>query len=167
MENALQAKPRDVRQQYEKQIYQLQAAYGEAMLELHARKKLKEWLERCESWFGAYMSSYGLQQEFITPHCPQQNGMVERLIRTLKEQCTHRYRFESLQHANRVLSDWIQFYNEQRPHQALGMKTPTEVYRLSLWLVQKVLGHYIHLLASELVRRCRWAPKVQGWARLL
>jgi putative transposase len=31
-----------------------------------------------------------------------------------------------------VLSDWIQFYNEQRPHQALGMKTPTEVYRLSL-----------------------------------
>ena len=41
MENALQAKPRDVRQQYEKQIYQLQAAYGEAMLELHARKNRK------------------------------------------------------------------------------------------------------------------------------
>ena len=82
--------------------------------------------------YTALVSSYGLQQEFITPHCPQQNGMVERLIRTLKEQCTHRYRFESLQHANRVLSDWIQFYNEQRPHQALGMKTPTEVYRLSL-----------------------------------
>ena len=78
------------------------------------------------------MSSYGLKQEFITPHCPQQNGMVERLIRTIKEQCIHRYRFESLQHANRVLSDWIQFYNERRPHQALGMKTPTEVYRLSL-----------------------------------
>nr|WP_238692476.1 DDE-type integrase/transposase/recombinase [Xanthomonas oryzae] len=29
----------------------------------------------------------GLKQEFITPHCPQQNGMVERVIRTLKEQC--------------------------------------------------------------------------------
>ncbi len=25
--------------------------------------------------------SYGLKQEFITPHCPQQNGMVERVIR--------------------------------------------------------------------------------------
>ena len=34
--------------------------------------------------------SYGLKQEFITPHCPQQNGMVERVIRTLKEQCAHR-----------------------------------------------------------------------------
>ncbi|PJK08159.1 transposase [Lysobacteraceae bacterium NML120232] len=37
--------------------------------------------------------SYGLKQEFITPHCPQQNGMVERFIRTLKEQCVHRHRF--------------------------------------------------------------------------
>ena len=42
MENALRAKPQDVRQQYEKQINQLQAAYGEAMLELRARKKLAE-----------------------------------------------------------------------------------------------------------------------------
>ena len=31
MENALRAKPRDVRQQYEKQIHQLQAAYGRNM----------------------------------------------------------------------------------------------------------------------------------------
>ena len=57
--------------------------------------------------------------------------MVERLIRTIKEQCVHRcyrHRFESLQHANRVLSDWIQFYNEVRPHQALDMKTSAEAY---------------------------------------
>lgn len=38
---------------------------------------------------------YGLKQEFITPHRPQRNGMVERLIRTLKEQCVHRHRFEN------------------------------------------------------------------------
>ena len=49
MENALRAKPQDVRQQYEKQINQLQAAYGEALLELRARKKLAEWLERDEN----------------------------------------------------------------------------------------------------------------------
>ena len=75
--------------------------------------------------------SYGLQQEFITPHCPQQNGMVERVIRTLKEQCAHRHRFESQQHAIRVIGDWIQFYNHRRPHQALGMKTPAEAYALA------------------------------------
>jgi len=75
--------------------------------------------------------SYGLKQEFITPHCPQQNGMVERLIRTVKEQCVHRHRFESCQHANRVLGDWIYFYNNRRPHQALGMRTPADTYRLA------------------------------------
>ena len=75
--------------------------------------------------------SYGLKQEFITPHCPQQNGMVERVIRTLKEQCLHRNRFESQQNAMRVIGDWISFYNNRRPHQALGMKTPAEAYKLA------------------------------------
>ena len=52
--------------------------------------------------------SYGLQQEFITPHCPQQNGMIER-----------------------VIGEWIRFYNTRRPHQALGMKTPAIAYALA------------------------------------
>lgn len=34
--------------------------------------------------YTALVRSYGLQQEFILPHCPQKNGMVERVIRTLK-----------------------------------------------------------------------------------
>src|SRR5690606_14096805 len=86
--------------------------------------------------------SYGLQQEFITPHCPQQNGMVERVIRTLKEQCAHRHRFESQQHALRVIGDWIQSYNHRRPHQALGRRTPAESYALAACPVQEVRGRY-------------------------
>lgn len=69
--------------------------------------------------------------------------MVERVIRTIKEQCVHRHRFESQQHATRVVGDWIQFYNHRRPHQALGMKTPAEAYALAAWPVQKTLGHYM------------------------
>lgn len=81
--------------------------------------------------YTALVRSYGLKQEFITPHCPQQNGMVERVIRTLKEQCVHRQRFESLAHATRAIGDWIQFYNNRRPHQALAMRTPAEIFRLA------------------------------------
>jgi putative transposase len=81
--------------------------------------------------YTALVRSYGLKQEFITPHCPQQNGMIERVIRTLKEQCVHRHRFETLQHASRVIGDWIGFYNTRRPHQALGMKTPAEAFALA------------------------------------
>ncbi len=76
------------------------------------------------------LRSYGLQQEFITPHCPEQNGLVERVIRTIKEQCVHRQRFETLQHAARVLGDWIGFYNHRRPHQALKMKTPNQAFEM-------------------------------------
>src|SRR5580765_2913660 len=45
LENALRAKPLDVREQYERQRKELQEAYGEAMLELRARKKLESLLE--------------------------------------------------------------------------------------------------------------------------
>lgn len=81
--------------------------------------------------FTALVRSYGLRQEFITPHSPEQNGLVERVIRTLKEQCVHRHRFESLQHASRLIGDWIHFYNHRRPHQALKMRTPAEAFALA------------------------------------
>ncbi len=45
MENALRAKPEDVREQYERQLQELQQAYGEAMQELRARKKLQALLD--------------------------------------------------------------------------------------------------------------------------
>ena len=44
MENALRANPQDVREQYERQLKDLQEAYGEAMLELRARIKLQSLL---------------------------------------------------------------------------------------------------------------------------
>jgi putative transposase len=76
------------------------------------------------------VKSYGLQQEFITPHCPEQNGLVERVIRTIKEQCVRRQRFETLQYASRVIGDWIGFYNQKRPHQALKMLTPNQAFKM-------------------------------------
>ena len=44
MENALRAKPLEIRDEYERQLKELQEAYGEAMLELRARKKLQSLL---------------------------------------------------------------------------------------------------------------------------
>jgi len=44
MENALRTKPLEVREEYERQLKALQEAYGEAMLELRARRKLQSLL---------------------------------------------------------------------------------------------------------------------------
>ena len=60
--------------------------------------------------YTALVKSHGLQQEFITPNGSEQNGMVERVIRTLNESCAPRDRFESLQHASRVIGGWTDFH---------------------------------------------------------
>ena len=49
MENVLKATPQDIEQQYQKNIDELHAAYGEAMLELKFRKKLQALLESQEN----------------------------------------------------------------------------------------------------------------------
>ena len=57
--------------------------------------------------------------------------MMERLIRSLKEQCVHRQRFESLAHADRAIGNWIGFYDNKRSNQALGMRTPAAAFELA------------------------------------
>ncbi len=69
--------------------------------------------------------------------------MVERVIRTLKEQCVHRHRFETQQHVSPVRAEWVLFYNQRRPHQALGMKPPVMAYALAARPAQKTVGHHM------------------------
>ncbi|WP_275041273.1 integrase core domain-containing protein [Luteibacter sp. 9133] len=61
------------------------------------------------------------------------------------------HRFESLTHAMRAIGGWIDFYNHQRPHLALRMKTPAQAYALAARPVQEVVGHYTCAGASSTV----------------
>lgn len=70
--------------------------------------------------------NYGLEQEFITPYTPEQNGVIERFFRTLKEECVWQHLFTSFEEANRIIKEWIVWYNESRPHQALGYLSPQQ-----------------------------------------
>jgi len=55
------------------------------------------------------VKDYGLSQEFITPYTPEQNGVVERVFRTLKEECVWMYRFKSIEGAeNRRMGSEVQ-----------------------------------------------------------
>jgi len=67
---------------------------------------------------------YRLPQEFITPYTPEQNGMIERWFRSLKEECVWQQHFQSFAEARRAIHAWIAWYNEERPHQALGYRSP-------------------------------------------
>ena len=58
---------------------------------------------------------------------PQTQGKIERFHRTMKAEAL-RTTPANLKQAERLLSDWRWQYNEFRPHEALGMKTPASVY---------------------------------------
>ena len=70
---------------------------------------------------------YRLPQEFITPYTPEQNGMIERWFRSLKEECVWQHQFADFTEAERAIRRWIRWYNEERPHQALGYRSPRHV----------------------------------------
>ena len=66
----------------------------------------------------------GIEQIFIKPHFPWQNGKVERLNRTLQTEWAYRQVFTSNAHRAAALAPWLQHYNTQRRHSALGGLPP-------------------------------------------
>lgn len=72
----------------------------------------------------------GISIERIKPGHPQQNGRHERMHRTLKAEATRPACMNFLQQQDRFDS-FIKEFNEERPHEALGMKFPAELYSQS------------------------------------
>ena len=72
----------------------------------------------------------GIGIERIKPGNPQQNGRHERMHLTLKKEATKPPGKNFLQQQDKF-DQFIEYYNRQRPHQALGMKYPAEIYEPS------------------------------------
>ncbi|MFI5608968.1 IS481 family transposase [Amycolatopsis sp. NPDC051903] len=69
-------------------------------------------------------AEHGIRQKFIKPHCPWQNGTVERLNRTLQTEWACRQAFASNTERTAALAPWLEHYNTQRRHSALGGHPP-------------------------------------------
>ena len=72
----------------------------------------------------------GIQIERIRPGHPEQNGRHERMHLTLKTEATKPAAANALQQQARF-DRFIHRYNQERPHQALGMKVPADLYARS------------------------------------
>lgn len=66
----------------------------------------------------------GVHHHRIEPGRPMDNGRIERLNRSLREDVLDFWTFESLRTLNGELSAWRERYNGTHPHTALGYKTP-------------------------------------------
>ena len=69
----------------------------------------------------------GIELQRIKPGQPQQNGRHERMHLTLKREATKPASFNFLQQQERF-EQFVEVYNQQRPHQALGGAYPGELY---------------------------------------
>jgi putative transposase len=84
-------------------------------------------LSQLSVWF----VKLGIYPELIEPGQPQQNGVHERMHRTLKQEATIPPA-GSLRAQQRKLDRFREEFNRERPHEALGMKRPAEVYQASM-----------------------------------
>lgn len=59
---------------------------------------------------------------------PQTQGKIERFHRAMNQELLKHYTPANIQDAERVFDAWRDSYNNRRPHEALGMKCPADVY---------------------------------------
>ncbi len=67
-----------------------------------------------------WAAAWHIKLEYIQPGKPQQNAYVERFNRTVRYEWLFQYYWGDLDHAQRVATQWMWFYNHERPNRALG-----------------------------------------------
>lgn len=77
-------------------------------------------------WFRAWCAGQGIRLDFIEPGKPMQNAFIESFNGRLRDECLNANWFRNLRHARLVVAAWRTRYNHQRPHSALGYRTPVE-----------------------------------------
>jgi transposase InsO family protein len=68
--------------------------------------------------------AHGISQRFIRPHCPWQNGKVERFNRTLQTEWAYRRAYVTNDARTEALDPWLEYYNTRRHHSAIGGRPP-------------------------------------------
>jgi transposase InsO family protein len=87
------------------------------------------WSYTHSSSFAQLLTKSNIKHKLIKPHCPWQNGKVERFNRTLQIEWAYRQVFATNADRTAALAPWLDYYNTRRRHSALGGKPP--INRLS------------------------------------
>ena len=64
-----------------------------------------------------------LHQEYITPYTPEQNGMIERFFRSIKEECVWQHNFVTFDEAYNKIAEWIDHYNFERDRKSTRLNS--------------------------------------------
>jgi len=101
----------------------------------------------------------GIMPELIEPGKPHQNGVHERMHRTLKQEATIPPA-SSLRGQQRKFDGFREEFNQERPHEALGMKRPAQIYQASSRAMPERIETYDYP-GNYLVRRVSRAGTIR------
>jgi transposase InsO family protein len=99
--------------------------------------------------FKARVRAMGIRDRPTSLRSPWQNGYVERLIGSIRRECTDHLLVFNAQHLRRILAKYASYYNEARTHVALGKDTPCgrPIERFGDIVAYPVLGGLHHRYA--------------------
>ena len=104
-------------------------AFTQAGIQLQAVMTDNAWNYTHSNAVRRVLEDHAIGHVLIKPHCPWQNGKVERFNRTLQSEWAYRQPFLSNDERSAALDPWLHDYNYQRRHQALAGRPP--ISRLS------------------------------------
>jgi putative transposase len=81
--------------------------------------------------FLTWCAERGIALRYIQPGKPDQKAFIERFNRTYRTEVLNAYVFASLEQVREISAEWLQSYNEERPHDALAGLPPV-LYRATL-----------------------------------
>ena len=87
---------------------------------------------------------------------PQTQGKIERFHRSMKQELLKHTAIADIEDAQRKLSSWRDKYNNVRPHEALGMKRPAEVYEPSQREYKGIIEKYEYGGAFHVIKVNSW-----------
>ena len=101
--------------------------FQEALTDNGAEFGPKQSKKKEEHPFERMLMEMDIKHRYIRPYRPQTNGKIERFWKTIEIDLLQETYFESIEHLQQELIEYLYYYNQHRPHQGLNGKTPNEV----------------------------------------
>ena len=95
----------------------------------YKKHRFRKKTRRRQNRFGAFCAELGIKLKFIPPSSPNRNAEVERVIRTIKDECLNVLELKTIEQTKKEVERYTRFYNQQREHSSLQGDTPLSVWK--------------------------------------